>query len=116
MKITRIYTDEEGESCFGEVEIPMEDKGDIGSLSAPWKAKSVIFRENSGGYNYSLHTAPARQFVVMLQGGVEIETSRGDKRIIPQGEVLLAEDVTGKGHISRAVNGQPRVSIFIVLE
>jgi hypothetical protein len=32
------------------------------------------------------------------------------------GEVFLAEDTTGQGHISKAVAGQVRHSVFIVLE
>ena len=32
------------------------------------------------------------------------------------GEVLLVEDVTGKGHLSQAVGGQVRHSVFIPIE
>ena len=32
------------------------------------------------------------------------------------GDVLLAEDTTGQGHISRAVAGKPRKSLFITLD
>ncbi len=116
MKITRIYSDENGDSHFEDVEIELFDKGDIGSLSSPWKAKSTIFRETTGEYDYDFHNAPARQFVVMLDGQVEIETSLGVKRLFVTGDVLLAEDVKGKGHRSKAVDGKSRKSIFIVLD
>jgi hypothetical protein len=36
-----------------------------------------------------------------LTGEVEFETSDGDIRRLPPGSVVLAEDTTGKGHISR---------------
>ena len=36
----------------------------------------------------------------------------GEKRVIGAGEVILAEDVTGKGHLSKAVSGEIRHSIF----
>jgi hypothetical protein len=36
-----------------------------------------------------------------LTGEVEFETSDGDIRRPPAGSVVLAEDTTGKGHISR---------------
>ena len=32
------------------------------------------------------------------------------------GDILLAEDTTGQGHISRAVAGKPRKSLFITLD
>ena len=47
---------------------------------------------------------------------MEIEVGDGSKRILRGGDVLLAEDTTGKGHISRAVAGKPRKSMFITLD
>jgi hypothetical protein len=41
------------------------------------------------------------QFVVNITGRVEITVSDGDKRSFGPGTILLAEDVTGKGHTSR---------------
>jgi hypothetical protein len=37
-------------------------------------------------------------------------------RIIGAGEVILVEDVTGKGHLSEHVGGQIRHSIFIPID
>jgi hypothetical protein len=52
----------------------------------------------------------------MLDAGVEIELGDGTKRIINAGEILLAEDTTGQGHISRALQKKPRKSVFITLD
>lgn len=54
--------------------------------------------------------------VVNLEGEVEIEVGDDTKRILRTGEILLAEDTTGQGHISRAVAGKPRKSLFITLD
>ena len=59
---------------------------------------------------------PDRQYVVNLEGEVEIEVGDGTKRILRTGDILLAEDTTGQGHISRAVAGKPRKSLFITLD
>ena len=40
----------------------------------------------------------------------------GTVRRFTTGDILLAEDTTGQGHISRAVNGKPRKSLFIALD
>jgi uncharacterized cupin superfamily protein len=77
--------------------------------------KGIIFRETDGDYNYTWHNAPCRQFVLMLQGSVEIEVSTGTRRTFYSGDILLVEDTTGRGHVSRAVNGQPRKSVFVTL-
>jgi quercetin dioxygenase-like cupin family protein len=115
MKITRIYADAEGESHFGELEIALMDRGAIGSLSEEVSVTGVIFRENEPGYDYDWHTAPRRQFIVLLDGEIEIEVSAGDKRRFRGGDVLLVEDTTGKGHRTRHVIPQRRRSLFLPL-
>jgi hypothetical protein len=116
MKITRVYTGADGKSHFEDIEIPLKDGGKAGFMSELMKATGVVFRETDGSYNYDFHNAPRRQYVVNLEGEVEIEVGDGTKRILRSGDILLAEDTTGQGHISRAVGGKPRKSLFITLE
>ena len=116
MKITRIYTGTDGESHFEEIEIPLDDKRNYGALSQVVQATGIIFRETSEDYDYDFHNAPSRRYIINLEGGVEIEVGDGSKRIFKAGDVFLAEDTTGRGHISRAVNQQPRKSIFVLLD
>ena len=115
MKITRLYTGKDNASHFEDIDIPLEDHGDIGMLSALLPAAGVILRETAGDYHYGWHKAPQRQFVIMLEGEVEIEVGDGTRRCFGPGDILLAEDITGQGHISRAVAGRPRKSIFVTL-
>lgn len=114
-KITRVYSDEKGDSHFGEVAVPLHNAGPIGFLSELVTAKGLIFREVAPSYNYDFHTAPQRQYIVLLEGEIEIETSLGDKRIFGVGEVLLVEDTTGKGHKTRNLRPEKRKSLFIPL-
>lgn len=116
MKITRIFTGSDNESHFEEVEIPLTDSGEIGALSEHVKATGVIFRETPGDYNFSWHNAPQRQYVIMLEGQVDIEIGDGTVRRFSTGDILLAEDTTGRGHISRAVDEKLRKSLFITLD
>ena len=116
MKVVRIYTGADNKSHFEDLEIPLKDGGKVGFVSDLSKATGVVFRETTGDYNYDFHTAPRRQYVVNLEGGVEIEVGDGTKRILGTGDILLAEDTTGQGHISRAVAGKPRRSLFITLD
>ena len=116
MTILRIYTGADNQSHFEDVRIPLKSTGKIGFISELMKATGIVFRETGGDYNYDFHTAPRRQYVVNLEGEVEIEVGDGTKRVLHSGEVLLAEDTTGQGHISRAVAGKPRKSLFITLD
>lgn len=115
MQITRVYSDENGDSRFEEISIPLSHSGDIGFLSENYRAESVTFREVTPGYDYDFHTAPDRQFIILLDGEIEIETSLGEKRPFGAGEILLMEDITGKGHKTRNLQKIRRKSIFIVL-
>lgn len=116
IRVVRIYTGPDNQSHFEDIDVPLKDAGKTGFLSERVKATGVIFRETGGDYNYDFHPAPRRQYVVNLEGEVEIEVGDGTKRILRAGDILLAEDTTGQGHISRAVAGKPRKSLFIVLD
>jgi hypothetical protein len=116
MPVVRIYTGPDQRSHFEDVQVPLNDQGKVGFLSAVTKATGVVFRETGGDYNYDFHVAPRRQYVVNLEGEVEIEVGDGAKRVLRSGDILLAEDTTGQGHISRSVAGKPRRSLFITLD
>jgi len=116
MKITRLYTGEDGESHFEDLEIPLEDAGEIGRLSETEPATGIIFRETGPEYDYDWHNAPRRQYIIMLDGKVDVEIGDGTVRRFGPGDILLAEDTTGRGHISRAVDGQPRKSVFVTVD
>lgn len=115
-KVTRIYEDENGESQFEEIEIPLFSKGQLGFLSEAQQASGIIFRKVVENYDYDFHNAPARQYIILLDGAIEIETSLGEKRIFQAGEVLLVEDTSGKGHRTKNIKEEVRSSIFITLD
>ncbi|HUJ74413.1 MAG TPA: hypothetical protein VL359_06120 [bacterium] len=116
MKITRLYVDKQGETHFEDVEIPYVEEGPGGKVSKRFPATGILFRETAPTYSYDWHNAPRKQYIINLDGAVEITVSDGEVRRIGAGEVFLVEDVTGKGHISRAVAGQVRHSIFIPVD
>ncbi len=116
MRIVRLYTGADNQSHFEDIEVPLKDGGKTGFISELIRATGVVFRMTTGDYNYEFHVAPRRQYVVNLEGEVEIEVGDGTRRILRSGDILLAEDTTGQGHISRAVAGKPRRSLFITLE
>lgn len=115
MRYTRMYADAGGETHFEDVEVPASDNGRSSSLSEVFKVKGLQFRHTRPDYDLDFHNAPRRQFIVNLTGGVEIEVSDGEVRRFEAGTVFLAEDTTGKGHKSRALNNQERFSLFIHL-
>ena len=116
MRIHNLYCDANGESHWRDVNVEWSEERNFSKLSARLPATGIIFRETPGSYDYSWHPAPRRQYIINLDGSVEITASDGEKRIIGPGEVFLVEDTHGKGHLSKAVAGKMRHSIFVPIE
>ena len=47
------------------------------------------------------HPAPARQFLALMSGAVEMETTDGTVRRFLPGDLVLLQDTSGKGHLTR---------------
>jgi len=116
MKITRLYTGTDNESHFEDIEIELESSGEIGQLSEKVNATGIIFRRTEPEYDYDWHNAPERQYIIMLDGAVDVEIGDGTVRRFSTGDILLVEDVDGHGHKSRAVNNEARTSVFVTLD
>ncbi|MEZ5144304.1 MAG: hypothetical protein R2726_17545 [Acidimicrobiales bacterium] len=58
------------------------------------------------------HNAPRRQLVVFLTGWVRLEVSDGEVRTLPAGSVVLADDLTGPGHVTTHEGGGQRVLVI----
>jgi hypothetical protein len=95
--------------------VSMNNAGDIGALSETQSVKGIIFREVEPTYDYDFHNAPQKQYIILLDGGIEIETSLGETRKFGAGEILLVEDTTGKGHRTRNLKPEKRRSVVITL-
>lgn len=115
MKITRLYTGKDGESHFEEIDLPFETMGDA-ETTATQGASGVVFRRAPAGHVQEWHPAPRRQYVITLSGQGEIEIGDGTRRRFGSGDVMLADDTTGRGHITRVVGNQPRLYVTIPLK
>jgi hypothetical protein len=113
--IHRIYSDPAGDSHFDQISLPLKDAGMVGKLSERIETRSLIFREVEPGYDWDFHPAPERQYIILLDGEIEIETSLNEKRVFRGGDILLVEDTTGKGHRTKNLKPLIRKSLFITL-
>ena len=111
MSISRLYTGDDGQSHLEEIDL--ESHPELGQLQA---AKGISFRSSPAGTFSDWHNGPRRQFVITLSGEVEIGLSDGSVHRFGAGHVNLVEDLTGKGHTTRSVGNEPRVSATIPLE
>ena len=116
MRIHNLYEDEQGQSHFRDIEVEWVAERRGSKLSKEFPATAIIFRQVQPEYDLDWHPAPRRQYIINLDAGVQITASDGESRVIGAGEVILVEDVSGKGHLSKAVEGKMRHSIFVPID
>ncbi|KAK9710205.1 hypothetical protein K7432_008596 [Basidiobolus ranarum] len=112
-KVTRIVTTSDGGSKFLHMDIPLDITNPLGNLSKKYDVKGVVFRETEGTYDLDWHNAPCKQFIIMVDGSVDITTTDMETRRFNTGDIILVEDTEGKGHRSKNVDGKPRKSMFV---
>ena len=114
-RYVRLYADESGESHFEDVVAPAHEQGAV-VLTEPIALSSMIMRHVVGTDAGAVrHNAPRRQYIVHLEGAVEVEASDGERRRFEAGDVVLVEAVTGRGHTTRWMGDGPRRTLFLPL-
>jgi hypothetical protein len=101
MRIVRISTRPSGDSAIEVRRIPMT--GDARPASKTFGCASIFFRETPQGHVQDYHNAPRRQLIFLTSGILELEASDGKRVVCRPGDLIFAEDVDGKGHITRSL-------------
>jgi hypothetical protein len=117
----RLYTGADNETHFDDVNVTFVYQDYGTKIPTVWFPQDGIM-EAAGFHFVSMpagwdggdwHPAPRRQFIIPLSGEMEFEVSDGERRVFGPGDILLVEDTTGKGHISRMVSSS--LGVFAVV-
>ena len=118
-KMFRVYSGSDGQSHIAEEPLAMkpfkDTEGAHGEGTELQTAKGIAFRVSQPGYVLDWHCAPRRQYSIALSGSAEIEVGDGTKARVGPGDIVLAEDLTGRGHVTRVVGDQPRFYAIVPL-
>jgi quercetin dioxygenase-like cupin family protein len=112
--MTRLYTGPDRQTHAEETEA----KFTAGNTNEVFKLMGVTGAElhrAKPGTVQDWHTAPRRQYVITLSGEAELEVAGGKKIHVGPGNIDLVEDTTGKGHITRVIGDQDRVTLQLPL-
>jgi hypothetical protein len=115
-KYTRIYAGPDGNTHFEDVEVPLTSVQGDQFKSILMKATGIIFRITGPGYDLDWHPVSRKQFVITLEGEGDVVASDGTTRRFGPGDIMLADDMNSKGHLSKAVDGKPRKSVFVTVD
>lgn len=108
MECIEIYSGLDGHSAFRTIHAfdasPVIFKGIAVSLSSPQPCESVLMHEFDADYVLGWHNPPARQYVIVLDGELEITVQGSDAaQRFAAGAIFIAGDMDGTGHTTRAI-------------
>jgi hypothetical protein len=115
IKYTRLFAGPDGESHFEDCFIPVKDVEGFFQWSDLMKASAVRFAELYTDKMLEWHHAPGRLFLITLAGEMIIGIGDGTERIFKPGDLLLAEDTTGRGHTRRRGKNANHLVAFVFL-
>jgi hypothetical protein len=106
-RLVRIYSKSNGDSAVEELE------------SAAKAGPIPVTQMTAGVYGGAArppawHQAPRKQFAINMTGELEVEITGGGRRKIGVGDLVFLEDVTGQGHVTRALS--PITNLFIQVD
>ena len=110
MSIFRVFTGNDGESHFEDV-----TPDEFAIIANNRGSGDISLGQRPADYFSDYLNAPRHQYVVTLSGYAVLEVADGSKRQMGPGDVLVAEDLTGHGHILRHLGNEPRIFISVPL-
>jgi hypothetical protein len=116
VKYSRLYAGSDGQSHFQDVDLSLTVPHGNAFRSDELTVPGAFFREASGTNNPKWQNASHRQFVIITSGAIDVMVGDGTTRRFIPGDILLAEDTTGRGHVTTAVDGKPWQAVFIRLD
>ena len=109
MKFPMIHADEQGETHFGVQAMPDRElavgppPNPAGQLSDFGAVTTMCAISFPAGTAAPAHNAPQPYIAIVMSGEAEVVASDGEARRFRPGEVLFCNDLTGKGHVTRAI-------------
>ena len=108
----RIFADEEGCSHFETRAVELGEKNY--APPAPPLNTSIleptdnsVFLELPVGWYGDWHPTPVRQWLIFMTGECEFEAGDGETVIRKTGDVVMLDDLTGKGHQTKVIGDVP---------
>lgn len=116
-RYTRVVSTDDGRSAFEDAELHLDEQRVSDGVPAMFlgalaDAAGVIFLRFAA-FDSEPHPASGPQWVVMLRGVIEVQVSDGSSRRFGPGDLVLATDTSGRGHVTLTV-GEPPFEALII--
>jgi len=114
LMITHLFTGPDNQTHAEEIELKFTP-GKPAEVSKMMPTTGAELHRIVGGSFDDWHRAPRRQYVITLSGHGEVEVAGGKKISLGPGHIDLVEDTTGKGHITKVLGTEDRVTLQLPL-
>lgn len=117
-----LYTDTDGRASWREDVLPLQEGTPATRLSALGASGGLQWRRSPVGFKSDFHCTTTPQWLVVLQGQMEIGLQDGTKRVFGPGEFFFSGDTlpagatfdpSVHGHCSRQVGEEELVTLFV---
>jgi uncharacterized cupin superfamily protein len=114
---TRIVSTADGGSAFEDAELQLGEQqlsdGTPPMFAGGLAAATGVAFVRFSAFDSAPHAASEPQWVVMLRGVVEVTAGDGSTRRFGPGDLVLAADTTGRGHVTTTVGGGPFEALVV---
>ncbi len=106
-----VISDADGCSHFKQTDLQFTHE-DFAPPAAPMQVSEFQAARRWGllrlpvGWDGSWHPTPVRQLIVFLSGQYEVTVGDGQSRRFGPGEMVMLEDTTGKGHVTKVIGSR----------
>jgi len=114
LRYSILSSDSQGRTQFRDEHLPWQPGTSPQSLFTPFfDAAQIGFLRLRPGYRSDWHPAPRKQFVMVLEGVMEVEAEDGTRREFRAGSVLLVTDTQGRGHRTNVLGDRDVVLVRV---
>lgn len=106
-KILHVFGGEDGESHLEIKDLPRTGGTPGRSVQTRLYATDVEIGDTLPGDFIDFHGVSTPRLLIVLAGQLEVGLGDGTKYILSKGDIVLANDVTGRGHTSRLIGTEP---------
>lgn len=124
MLLPRIYTDANGHSLLDEVDLKMTGPGGAEAAAGVYFQRIQAARQDVThwqighalpGHFVDFTPMPANTLIAVFSGQMHMTVSNGEERQLARGDLMLAQDLTGQGHMTRFVGQDPCTYLMIAM-
>jgi len=115
MFMTPLYTGADNQTHSEEVEVRFSGGGESNAVSKMMQVTGAELHRAAPGRVSDWHRGPSHRYVITLSGRGELEVAGGKKIPVEPGHIELIEDTTGKGHITKVIGAEDRVTLHLLI-